>query len=80
MPIKCFRYIPFLAAYDEFKDSSISSQMETICCLSAFITRCDDTLRNIFSQLFALYSEAIINLSKYSVCHISTTSLTLYFN
>ncbi|KAJ2942683.1 hypothetical protein O0L34_g11224 [Tuta absoluta] len=57
------KHFPFLSVFEEYNDSDISSQMEAICLLSAFIARCDDTLKNICSQVFAIFTEAIINLN-----------------
>lgn len=57
------RHIPFLSIYEEYKESTIASQMESICRLSAFVTRCDDTLKNFLNQLFSLYANDYINLN-----------------
>lgn len=54
----------FLSVYEEYSNNEVSSQMEAICALSAFITRCDDTLRNLCTQVLAIYNEQVINLSK----------------
>lgn len=59
-----FRHFNFLSVFEEYKDSDISSQMESICLLSSFATRCDETLRNLCSQVFAIFTEGIVNLSK----------------
>ncbi|XP_049868543.1 WASH complex subunit 4 [Pectinophora gossypiella] len=57
------RHFTFLSVFEEYPESDISSQIESICLLSAFTTRCDDTLRNICSQVFAIFTEGIINLN-----------------
>ncbi|XP_047984666.1 uncharacterized protein LOC125225134 [Leguminivora glycinivorella] len=44
--------------------------MEAICQLSAFISRCEDTLKNLCTQTFALFAENIINLSKIQLHYI----------
>lgn len=64
------RHFIFLAAYDEYSKSDISSQMEAICQLSAFTSRCEDTLKNLCTQTFALFAENIINLSKIQLHYI----------
>ncbi|XP_059050047.1 WASH complex subunit 4 [Achroia grisella] len=56
------RHFPFLAVYEEYGDCDISSQMHAICSLSAFTTRCDDILRNICSQVFAIFTEVVVNI------------------
>ncbi|KAL0880714.1 hypothetical protein ABMA27_001929 [Loxostege sticticalis] len=57
------RYFPFLAVYEEYGSSEVSSQMETICAMNAFLIRCEDTLRNLCTQVFAVYTEGIVNLN-----------------
>ncbi|CAG9785470.1 unnamed protein product [Diatraea saccharalis] len=57
------RYFPFLAIYEEHSNSNIAFQMETICSMYAFYMRCDDTIRNMCSQVFAVFTEAIVNLN-----------------
>ncbi|XP_053612308.1 WASH complex subunit 4 [Plodia interpunctella] len=64
------RYFPFLAAYDECNESSVSSHMTEICSLSAFVTRCDDTLRNLCNQMFAICTEGFINLNGIQIDHL----------
>lgn len=51
--------------YDEYAGSDISDQMESICLLGTFLSRCNDTLNNLCSQIFAIFNEEIINLSKF---------------
>ncbi|XP_072939264.1 WASH complex subunit 4 [Epargyreus clarus] len=57
------KHFPFLSVYDEYSDSSVPLQMESICQLSAFTTRCNDILLNLCSQVFAIINEGIINLN-----------------
>ncbi|CAG9113981.1 unnamed protein product [Plutella xylostella] len=57
------RHFPFLAVYEEYSGSDVSSQMEAICLLSGFVGRCEDVLRNICSQVFAIYTESVVNLN-----------------
>ncbi|CAH2991365.1 unnamed protein product [Chilo suppressalis] len=57
------RYFPFLAVYEEYGSSSITFQVNTICSLNSFYIRCDDTLRNMCSQVFAVFTEGIVNLN-----------------
>ncbi|XP_013187252.1 WASH complex subunit 4 [Amyelois transitella] len=64
------RYFPFLAVYDEYNESSVSSHMAEICSLSAFISRCEDTLRNLCNQMFALCTESFINLNGIQMDHL----------
>ncbi|KAM3964160.1 strumpellin and WASH-interacting protein [Aphomia sociella] len=57
------RHFPFLAIYEEYTEKiDISSQMDAICSLSAFVTRCDDTLRNLCNQVFAVFTEIVVNI------------------
>ncbi|XP_047508769.1 WASH complex subunit 4 [Pieris napi] len=57
------RHFQFLALYDEYPNSDISHQMESICNLNAFVNRCNDTLSNIFGQVFATFRENIIHIN-----------------
>ncbi|XP_031762922.2 WASH complex subunit 4 isoform X2 [Galleria mellonella] len=57
------RHFPFLAVYEEYRDCDISAQMHAICSLSAFVTRCDDTLRNLCSQVFGVFTEVVVNIN-----------------
>ncbi|KAG6462841.1 hypothetical protein O3G_MSEX013499 [Manduca sexta] len=57
------RHFSYLSLYNEYSDSEVSSQMEMICAMSAFATRCDDTLKNLCSQVFAIFTEGAINLN-----------------
>ncbi|KAI8422461.1 hypothetical protein MSG28_006289 [Choristoneura fumiferana] len=59
------RHFVFLAVHDEYSGTDISSQMEAICQLSAFTGRCEETLKNLCTQMFAIFSESI-NLCKAS--------------
>lgn len=63
--VKFFRHFNFLVLYDEYSESDISSQINSICALSAFVNRCNETLNNMCSQMFAIFNKKIINLSKY---------------
>ncbi|XP_041988077.1 WASH complex subunit 4 [Aricia agestis] len=57
------RHFKFLAVYDEYTDSEITNQIESICFLSAFVGRCNDTLNNLCSQLFSIFTQAIVNIN-----------------
>ncbi|KAJ8721539.1 hypothetical protein PYW07_002314 [Mythimna separata] len=57
------RHFSFLSVYEEYNNHDISTQMESICSLSAFTSRCDDVLRNLCSQVFAIYTKGAININ-----------------
>ncbi|XP_073949462.1 strumpellin and WASH-interacting protein isoform X3 [Choristoneura fumiferana] len=63
------RHFVFLAVHDEYSGTDISSQMEAICQLSAFTGRCEETLKNLCTQMFAIFSESI-NLSRIQLHYI----------
>ncbi|CAH2263502.1 WASH complex subunit 4 [Pararge aegeria] len=56
-------HFKFLSVYDEYTGSDIATQVESICLLSTFLSRCNDTLNNLCSQFFAIFNEEIINLN-----------------
>lgn len=58
-------HFKFLSVYDEYTGSDISDQMESICLLGTFLSRCNDTLNNLCSQIIAIFNEEIVNLSKF---------------
>lgn len=58
------RHFIFLSVYEEYNSNDIGKQMESICGLSAFAARCDDVLRNLCSQVFAVFTKSAINISK----------------
>lgn len=57
------KFYCYLSVYEEYSNCDISTQMETICLLSMFTTRCDDTLKNLCNQVFAIFTEGAINLN-----------------
>ncbi|CAH2076323.1 unnamed protein product, partial [Iphiclides podalirius] len=57
------RHFCFLAAYDEYPNSDVSLQMESICLLNMFTSHCNETLQNLCCQVFAVVSEGLINLN-----------------
>ncbi|XP_075974333.1 strumpellin and WASH-interacting protein [Anticarsia gemmatalis] len=57
------RHFSFLSVYEEYNTNDISAQMESICSLSAFATRCDEVLRNLCSQVFAIFTKSAININ-----------------
>ncbi|KAJ0175617.1 hypothetical protein K1T71_008776 [Dendrolimus kikuchii] len=57
------KYFCYLSVYEEYSKCDISDQMETICLLNMFTTRCDETLKNLCNQLFAIFTEGAINLN-----------------
>ncbi|VVC89917.1 unnamed protein product [Leptidea sinapis] len=57
------RHFKFLSLYDEYTESKIADQMESICNLNAFISRCNETLANIICQMFAIFKGDIISIT-----------------
>ncbi|XP_026732679.1 WASH complex subunit 4 [Trichoplusia ni] len=57
------KHFIFLSVYEEYNSNDIGKQMESICGLSAFATRCDDVLRNLCSQVFAVFTKSAININ-----------------
>ncbi|XP_045494622.1 WASH complex subunit 4 [Colias croceus] len=57
------KHFKFLSLYDEYTSSDISHQMQSICLLNAFVIRCNDTLNNVLSQVFAVFREEIVNIN-----------------
>lgn len=57
------KHFNFLSVYEEYNNNDISKQMESICALSAFTSRCDDVLRNLCSQVFAIFTKSAININ-----------------
>lgn len=57
------RHFSFLSVYEQYNNNDMSTQMEAICMLSAFTTRCDDVLRNLCSQVFAIFTKSAININ-----------------
>ncbi|XP_068632527.1 WASH complex subunit 4 [Battus philenor] len=64
------RHFTFLAVYDEYTESNISSQMKSICLMNAFTSHCIETLHNLCSQIFAIVSEHYINLKEIQLHYI----------
>lgn len=64
----CCSHFPFLAVHEEYGSKDISTQMEAICAINSFLVRCEDTLRNLCSQVFAVFTEGLVNLSKLLHC------------
>ncbi|XP_034827254.1 WASH complex subunit 4 [Maniola hyperantus] len=56
-------HFQFLSVYDEYTRSDIPAQIESICLLNTFLSRCNDTLHNLCSQIFAIFNGEIINLN-----------------
>ncbi|KAL4715593.1 hypothetical protein ACJJTC_009219 [Scirpophaga incertulas] len=76
-----YRYFPFLAIYEEYYQSNISAQLEIICLLNSFCLRCEDTLRNLCSQVFAVVADGMISHSgiqmHYIINHIGEMFTTI---
>lgn len=57
------KHFKFLSVYEEYNNNDVISQMESICALAAFTSRCDDVLRNLCSQVFAIFTKSAININ-----------------
>ncbi|CAB3223603.1 unnamed protein product [Arctia plantaginis] len=57
------KHFTFLSVYEEYNNNDISTLMESICALSSFTTRCDEVLRNLCSQVLAIFTKSAININ-----------------